>query len=165
MMFDIFRVRIPKEYNKFLTGRRHSIHLGPPATEDGTTGPDGSHAIGGRGYRDRLSLLDHHLTMVLIIFIDAGVLMVGWGRKEEERGRVELERRRGRGEEEREEKKGGGGGGREKRKAEGAKKRRVYGEVAECDDGQAGASIPDIADGACWLCVRHLDFIAHSDKP
>ncbi|RUS19260.1 hypothetical protein BC937DRAFT_87759 [Endogone sp. FLAS-F59071] len=75
MMFDIFRVRIPKEYNKFLTGRRHSVHLGPPATEDGTSSPDGSHAAGGRGYHDRLSLLDHHLTMVLIIFIDAGVLM------------------------------------------------------------------------------------------
>ncbi|RUO96002.1 hypothetical protein BC936DRAFT_142819 [Jimgerdemannia flammicorona] len=75
-MFDIFRIKIPKEYNKFLTGRRHSVHLGPPPSDDNATGSDGSYASNHRRYRDRLSLLDHHLTMVLIIFIDAGVLMV-----------------------------------------------------------------------------------------
>ncbi|OAD74296.1 hypothetical protein PHYBLDRAFT_111901, partial [Phycomyces blakesleeanus NRRL 1555(-)] len=65
MFFDIFRVKLPKDYNNFLSGRQHTVHIDPSAAEPINPTPR----------RERLKLLDHHLSIILIIFIESDILM------------------------------------------------------------------------------------------
>ncbi|KAI9321769.1 Rapamycin-insensitive companion of mTOR, middle domain-containing protein [Dichotomocladium elegans] len=111
MFFNVFRVNLPKEYQNFLSGRQHAVHLAPASTEtDKTASAAVAAAMGGRSQRsiltggndvvkglwlagdpyaletppidktaannaERLNMLDHHLCILLIIFIDADILM------------------------------------------------------------------------------------------
>jgi rapamycin-insensitive companion of mTOR len=109
MFFDIFYLRLPKDYSSFLTGRQHVAHIVAPtgAVDDAGEGlgagsasnaysrTSGSGpAILNGGFlanaisgdvtdvhgdtihkNERLNMIDHHLTMILIIFVDAGILM------------------------------------------------------------------------------------------
>ncbi|KAF7728197.1 hypothetical protein EC973_006591 [Apophysomyces ossiformis] len=103
MFFDVFRVKLPKDYDNFLSGRQHTVYLDPtisnesgnssfrsgavsssgasvettvqgasPATGMGTEMPSGgTTAINA----ERLKLLDHHLSIIIIIFIESDILM------------------------------------------------------------------------------------------
>ncbi|KAM3580575.1 hypothetical protein VKS41_007236 [Umbelopsis sp. WA50703] len=109
MFFDIFYLRLPKDYSSFLTGRQHVAHIGASTTAadnvaDGLGSSGGNHAFsrsGGGGpamlnggflanavsgdvatpkgdnvhKNERLNMIDQHLTIILIIFVDAGILM------------------------------------------------------------------------------------------
>ncbi|KAI7853777.1 Rapamycin-insensitive companion of mTOR, middle domain-containing protein [Circinella umbellata] len=109
MFFNVFRVKLPKDYNNFLTGRQHTVHIASgrsrgTSTSDqnnpycgatsrlGASGNDMNDLMKGFGYADakeamahkpnssnnnteRLNMLDHHLCIILIIFIDADILM------------------------------------------------------------------------------------------
>ncbi|KAI8394190.1 Rapamycin-insensitive companion of mTOR, N-term-domain-containing protein [Radiomyces spectabilis] len=103
MFFDIFRVKLPQEYNNFLYGRQHTVQIAPsPDTEIsqpmykpgptlgltttvrsdlssvGASASDGAYIGSGRttaSNSERLKMLDHHLSIILIIFIDSDILM------------------------------------------------------------------------------------------
>lgn len=101
MFFDIFRVKLPKDYNNFLSGRQHTVHIAPSSNLESSNANFGQRAItslqasgnplsdalnsyGARNINcsssatvnlDRLNMLDHHLCIILIIFIDADILM------------------------------------------------------------------------------------------
>ncbi|KAJ2956653.1 hypothetical protein NQZ79_g7530 [Umbelopsis isabellina] len=109
MFFDIFYLRLPKDYSSFLTGRQHVAHIGASTTAadnvtDGLGSSNGNNAFsrsagGGPAIlnggflanavsddttppkgdnihkNERLNMIDHHLTIILIIFVDAGILM------------------------------------------------------------------------------------------
>lgn len=105
MFFNVFRVDLPKDYQNFLSGRQHAVHLAPSSGNDAdkTTMPRGAprtvltggndiiKGLGtGEAYSssegkpgdqtaannaERLNMLDHHLCIILIIFIDADILM------------------------------------------------------------------------------------------
>ncbi|KAL1921894.1 uncharacterized protein VTP21DRAFT_10536 [Calcarisporiella thermophila] len=73
MFFDIFRIRTPPEYDLFLAGRRHSVYVGRMVHEDNSEEQDPEDAELLR-FKDRLNLLDAHLSILLIVFIEAGLL-------------------------------------------------------------------------------------------
>lgn len=109
MFFDIFYLRLPKDYSSFLTGRQHVAHIvasaatvddaGEGLTASSSTNAFSRSSASGPGIlnggflanaisgdvtdvhgdnihkNERLNLIDHHLTMILIIFVDAGILM------------------------------------------------------------------------------------------
>lgn len=106
MFFDVFRVKLPKDYNNFLAGRQHTVHIIPQGNVEtekpaiGHSGPGtvlagasineimkgfgpvdafNHDSIVGNGAttknNERLKMLDHHLCILLIIFIDANILM------------------------------------------------------------------------------------------
>ncbi|CAI2163170.1 13482_t:CDS:10 [Funneliformis geosporum] len=70
MFFNIFRIKTPKWYPSFLSGKRITVY-GSPEPEGNNNGepPPLSTSV-----QDRLNLLDHHLVILLDIFIDSGLL-------------------------------------------------------------------------------------------
>ncbi|CAO3672310.1 unnamed protein product [Umbelopsis ramanniana] len=109
MFFDIFYLRLPKDYSSFLSGRQHVAHIAATSAQvddavEGLNTPSAPNAYNrssGSGpailnggflanaisgdlanvqsdnthKNERLNMMDHHLTMILIIFVDAGILM------------------------------------------------------------------------------------------
>ncbi|KAI9498276.1 Rapamycin-insensitive companion of mTOR, middle domain-containing protein [Zychaea mexicana] len=111
MFFNVFRVKLPKDYNSFLAGRQHTVHIGPGSNNAGAdqaaaplAGRSGTSRLGSssndindllmKNFKtadiknmankerstatnnaERLNMLDHHLCIILIIFIDADILM------------------------------------------------------------------------------------------
>ncbi|RCH97274.1 hypothetical protein CU098_004610, partial [Rhizopus stolonifer] len=106
MFFDIFRVKLPKDHHGFLSGRQHTVQIGPTANQDSpkassrggptsvlngavmtnlltaggispdayvgcTQGPGATSASNS----ERLKMLDHHLSVIIIIFIESDILM------------------------------------------------------------------------------------------
>ncbi|KAG9297891.1 hypothetical protein G9A89_000054, partial [Geosiphon pyriformis] len=69
MLFNIFRIKLPICYPNILSGRRISLY-GQSSLEDNMSGPTSLSSSG----NDRLNLLDHHLVVLLVIFIDSGLL-------------------------------------------------------------------------------------------
>lgn len=96
MFFDVFRVKLPKDYNNFLSGRQHTVQVAP-STSDGDKPGVGraspalnntitlNDTLNDTGFETGvrlagsnaglLKMLDHHLCVILIIFIDADILM------------------------------------------------------------------------------------------
>ncbi|CAJ0754406.1 3948_t:CDS:10 [Entrophospora sp. SA101] len=72
MFFDIFRIKTPSWYNNFLTGKRITV-FGNSMFEDKNRNE--SQPIISRT-QDRHNLLEHHLVILLDIFIDCGLLEV-----------------------------------------------------------------------------------------
>ncbi|CAG8483702.1 13104_t:CDS:10, partial [Acaulospora colombiana] len=69
MFFNIFRIKAPDWYPSFLSGKRLTVYgLLSPEGNDGKLQSDSLKS------QDRLNLLDHHLVILLEIFIDAGLL-------------------------------------------------------------------------------------------
>ncbi|KAI7866417.1 Rapamycin-insensitive companion of mTOR, N-term-domain-containing protein [Spinellus fusiger] len=101
MFLDIFRVKLPKDYNNYLSGRQHTVHIDPSVTEpvnrspriglsvltSGVTGElmlaggmpvsayDRSSGSTTASNSERLKMLYHHLSIILIIFIESDILM------------------------------------------------------------------------------------------
>ncbi|KAG0742053.1 hypothetical protein G6F57_008738 [Rhizopus arrhizus] len=106
MFFDIFRVKLPKDHHGFLSGRQHTVQIGPATNHEspktpsrggptsvlnsavmtnlltaGGISPDAyvrctqdSGAISASN-SERLKMLDHHLSIIIIIFIESDILM------------------------------------------------------------------------------------------
>ncbi|KAI9257881.1 Rapamycin-insensitive companion of mTOR, middle domain-containing protein [Sporodiniella umbellata] len=106
MFFDIFRVKLPKDHHGFLSGRQHTVQVGPISSQDSikvpSRGGPGSVLNGAVmtnlltagginpdayvGYTqapgatsasnsDRSKMLDHHLSIIIIIFIESDIMM------------------------------------------------------------------------------------------
>ncbi|PHZ16464.1 uncharacterized protein RHIMIDRAFT_62286 [Rhizopus microsporus ATCC 52813] len=105
MFFDIFRVKLPNNHDGFLSGRQHTIQLNPTTShESPKTPPRGPTSVlnsmvmtnlltaGGissdayvrctqntgatsASNSERLKMLDHHLSIIIIIFIESDILM------------------------------------------------------------------------------------------
>jgi rapamycin-insensitive companion of mTOR len=106
MFFDVFRVKLPKDYHGFLSGRQHTVQIAPTANTDSTKAslrPGHTTVLNGvvmsnlmtaggispdayarctltRGATaasnsERLKMLDHHLSIIIIIFIESDILM------------------------------------------------------------------------------------------
>ncbi|GBC19604.2 hypothetical protein RIR_jg41870.t1 [Rhizophagus irregularis DAOM 181602=DAOM 197198] len=70
MFFDIFRIKAPNWYPNFLSGKRITVY-GNPEQKDNNIGEPPPSSI---NVHDRLNLLDHHLVVLLDIFMDSGLL-------------------------------------------------------------------------------------------
>ncbi|KAI8088648.1 Rapamycin-insensitive companion of mTOR, N-term-domain-containing protein [Halteromyces radiatus] len=102
MFFDIFHVQLPKDHNNFLTGRQHTVTMCPPDSllskthlHNGSVSGMGGHMMMGEmtgsamasdetnishgrttaSNSERLKMMDQHLSIVLIIFIESDILM------------------------------------------------------------------------------------------
>ncbi|RIA92645.1 Rapamycin-insensitive companion of mTOR, N-term-domain-containing protein [Glomus cerebriforme] len=70
MFFNIFRIKIPKWYPSFLSGKRITVY-GNPEQKDNNSGDPPPLSTSDN---DRLNLLDHHLVILLDIFMGSGLL-------------------------------------------------------------------------------------------
>ncbi|RCI05307.1 hypothetical protein CU098_010819 [Rhizopus stolonifer] len=106
MFFDVFRVKLPKDYHGFLSGRQHTVQIAPTTSTDSTKAllrPGHTSVLNGAvmsnlmaaggispdayarcslnkgtttaSNSERLKMLDHHLSIVIIIFIESDILM------------------------------------------------------------------------------------------
>ncbi|CAG8523548.1 7861_t:CDS:10 [Ambispora leptoticha] len=80
MLFNIFRIKPPKWYPNFLSGRRITLY-GQPSPEEENNYNNNNYDYDevappsiSSNSNDRLNLLDHHLVILLVIFIDSGLL-------------------------------------------------------------------------------------------
>ncbi|KAI9485740.1 MAG: Rapamycin-insensitive companion of mTOR, N-term-domain-containing protein [Benjaminiella poitrasii] len=104
MFFDVFRVKLPVDHHGFLSGRQHTIQIAPTNDTDltkvslrpttvlngpvmsnlmmaGSISPDAytrcalNHGTTTASNSERLKMLDHHLSIIIIIFIESNILM------------------------------------------------------------------------------------------
>ncbi|OAD02912.1 hypothetical protein MUCCIDRAFT_143465 [Mucor lusitanicus CBS 277.49] len=77
MFFDVFRVKLPKDHHSFLSGRQHTVQIAPSTTttEAAKTARPGPTSATTASNAERLKMLDHHLSIIIIIFIESDILM------------------------------------------------------------------------------------------
>ncbi|KAI7903798.1 Rapamycin-insensitive companion of mTOR, N-term-domain-containing protein [Cokeromyces recurvatus] len=104
MFFDVFRVKLPVDHHGFLSGRQHTVQVAPTNDTElakislrptavlngpvmsnlmmaGGISPDAytryalNHGTTTASNSERLKMLDHHLSIIIIIFIESDILM------------------------------------------------------------------------------------------
>jgi len=71
MLFEIFQIEMPKWFPDFVSLRYRTVNISQ--TQDDTL-PNETPAFS--PYIDRLNLVDHYLSLLLIVFIDSGLIEV-----------------------------------------------------------------------------------------
>jgi rapamycin-insensitive companion of mTOR len=71
--FEIFRIKTPDWFNPFVSGKRLTLFRRPAVQEASST--SGSRE-GPSGMASRVNLVDHYLCLIMVVFVEIGLLEV-----------------------------------------------------------------------------------------